>query len=232
MYVRIQSFVRGGPTLAWSNSDNFECWLCGFVNFQWFRNSIAKKTKSFVCVWGGVIHYDYDSCSRFCNCLSEGLSQISNILKSGRGQKFHLSAPNYEWNLERTSNSSHRTRPTGRNGKNYLRKSYYILLPYVFIGYAFKGQVHVFAGRVKIVSHSSCRKSAILKYFCSLSGIPKTFPMHMTKDSLHNVHVTAHIWQAKYWSSIGFHIWMLTPYQIRLTYNKYRFALLLPTHPK
>ena len=47
-------------------------------------------------------------------------------------------------------------------GKNYSRKLYYILLPYVFIVYAFKGQVHVFAGRVKIVSHSSCRTSAIL----------------------------------------------------------------------
>ena len=35
-----------------------------------------------------------------------------------------------------------------------------------FIAYAFK--VHVFAGRVKIVSHSSCRASAILKYFCPL----------------------------------------------------------------
>ena len=34
--------------------------------------------------------------------------------------------------------------------------------------YAFKGQVHVFEGRVKIVSHSSCRTSAILKYFCPL----------------------------------------------------------------
>ena len=34
------------------------------------------------------------------------------------------------------------------------------------IAYAFKGQVHVFAGRVKIVSHSSCRTSAILKYIC------------------------------------------------------------------
>ena len=33
------------------------------------------------------------------------------------------------------------------------------------IAYAFKGQVHVFAGRVKTVSHSSCRTSAILKYF-------------------------------------------------------------------
>ena len=36
------------------------------------------------------------------------------------------------------------------------------------ISYAFKGQVHVFAGRVNIVSHSSCRTSAILKYFCPL----------------------------------------------------------------
>ena len=33
-----------------------------------------------------------------------------------------------------------------------------------FIAYTFKGQVHVFAGQVKIVSHSSCRTSAILKY--------------------------------------------------------------------
>ena len=29
-------------------------------------------------------------------------------------------------------------------------------------------EVHVFAGRVKIVSHLSCRTSAILKYFCPL----------------------------------------------------------------
>ena len=36
------------------------------------------------------------------------------------------------------------------------------------IVYAFKGQVHVFVGRVKAVSHSSCRTSAILKYFCPL----------------------------------------------------------------
>ena len=31
-----------------------------------------------------------------------------------------------------------------------------------FIAYAFKGQVHGSAGQVKIVSHSSCSKSAIL----------------------------------------------------------------------
>ena len=37
-----------------------------------------------------------------------------------------------------------------------------------FIAYTFKGQVHVFARRVKIVSHSSCRTSTILKYFFPL----------------------------------------------------------------
>ena len=37
-----------------------------------------------------------------------------------------------------------------------------------FTAYAFKGQVHEFAGQVKTVSHSSCRTGAILKYFCSL----------------------------------------------------------------
>ena len=38
-----------------------------------------------------------------------------------------------------------------------------------FNAYAFNGQVHVFAGRVKIESHSSCRTSAIFKYFCLLA---------------------------------------------------------------
>ena len=37
-----------------------------------------------------------------------------------------------------------------------------------FIAYAFKGHMHVFAGRVKIVSHSSCRTIVIFKYFCPL----------------------------------------------------------------
>ena len=37
-----------------------------------------------------------------------------------------------------------------------------------FIAYTVKGQVHVFAGQDKILSHSSCRTSALLKYFCPL----------------------------------------------------------------
>ena len=39
------------------------------------------------------------------------------------------------------------------------------------IAYTFKGKVHVFEGRVKTVSHSSCRTSAILKYFCPLGHV-------------------------------------------------------------
>ena len=40
-----------------------------------------------------------------------------------------------------------------------------------FIAYTFKGQVHEFAGRVKIVSHLSCRTNAIFKYFCPLTSV-------------------------------------------------------------
>ena len=68
------------------------------------------------------------------------------------------------------SNTSQSTRPVGRVlWKELLWEV--IFLPYVFycIRYAaIKGQVHVSAGRVKIASHSSCRTSAILKYFCPL----------------------------------------------------------------
>ena len=44
-----------------------------------------------------------------------------------------------------------------------------------FIVYAFKGQVHVFAGRVKIINHWSCRISAILKYFCPLYALVRAY---------------------------------------------------------
>ena len=70
------------------------------------------------------------------------------------------------------SNSSQSTRPvstspTGRVLWEELLEeviTYYSLM--FFIAYVFKGPVHVFAGRVKILSHSSSRTSAILKYFC------------------------------------------------------------------
>ena len=44
-----------------------------------------------------------------------------------------------------------------------------------FIAYTLKGQAHLFAGRVKIVSVSSCRTRAILKYFCPLQTVSKDY---------------------------------------------------------
>ena len=63
-----------------------------------------------------------------------------------------------------------------------------------FIAYAFKGQVHVFAGRVKIVSHSSCRTSAILKYFCPLRmyQVKKHCPDHARIDHIGQQHCPDH----------------------------------------
>ena len=99
----------------------------------------------------------------------------SNLrLHKAGDKKFHLSAHNYEWNQERTSNSSQSTRPVGGVCRTSAFErltqgsciTYYSLT--FFIAYAFKGHVHVFAGRVKVVSHSSCWTSAIFKYFCPL----------------------------------------------------------------
>ena len=48
-----------------------------------------------------------------------------------------------------------------------------------FIVNTFKGHVHVFAGRVKVVSHLSCRTSTIFKFFCPLCGIYSS--AHLTR---------------------------------------------------
>ena len=47
--------------------------------------------------------------------IEEDLEECSNLLmRIYRGQKFHSSARIYEWILERTSDSSQSTRPSGR----------------------------------------------------------------------------------------------------------------------
>ena len=53
---------------------------------------------------------------------------------------------------------------------------------------SFKGQVHVFARGVKIVSHSPCRTSAILKHFCPLLGLhcSRMCPVPKSRLSLYN----------------------------------------------
>ena len=172
--------------------------------------------------------YCYPGCDRLkflaysCHflVLCKGLEKPPRWVTLLRGQKFHSSARNYKWNLERTSKSPQGTHPVGRvlwkelpvlssctlkyegvtsifwvlNVKYFCQymgcsykfdwvninltvikgtlKSqiiYYSLM--FFIAYTFKGQVHVFAGRVKIVSHSSCRTIAILKFFVPCSWV-------------------------------------------------------------
>ena len=82
------------------------------------------------------------------------------------GQKFHSSTHNYEWNLERTSNSSQSTCPIGQVlCENYLSKSFYSLM--FFIAYTFEGQVHVFAGRVKIVNALVLQDKCNIEIFLS-----------------------------------------------------------------
>ena len=112
-----------------------------FVEFSMYdkysSNSLSQQSEMYINVW-----------SRPC----------SNHM----GQKFHSSASNYEWNLEKTSNSSQSTHPVGRVLWKELLEE---VILHITLAYALKGQVHVFAGRVKVVSHSSCRTSAILKFF-------------------------------------------------------------------
>ena len=91
---------------------------------------------------------------------------------AARGKNFHSSACNYERNLERMSNSSQSFRPVGRVlWQEKLEAVVLHITPLCSLLHTlFLGQVHVFAGRVKIVSHSSCRTSTILKYFCPLTA--------------------------------------------------------------
>ena len=119
--------------------------------------------------------------------VSKTNNKIMERFNIYRGQKFHPSARNYEWNLERTSNSPQSTCPEGTvlweellgevilhitplcSLLHMLLKDKFCLLWFFTSHQQFKGQVHVFAGQVKIVSHSSCRTSAIFKYFFPLS---------------------------------------------------------------
>ena len=136
----------------------FACyfWWCGFL--WWSQKAHTLKSKSHALK------------SSELPCWYIGLCRLKHNMWYSflcRRQNFHSSTRNYEWNLERTSNSSKSTRPTGQSALGSMTQGshirYYTLM--FFNAYAFIGQMHVFAGRVKIVSHSSCRTSAIMKYF-------------------------------------------------------------------
>ena len=90
------------------------------------------------------------------NCVVRNITRGPEDPNCISGQKLHSSARNCEWNLERMSNSFQSTRTLGRVLWKRITQGSHI------------GQVHVFAGRVKIVSHLSCKTSATLKYFCPL----------------------------------------------------------------
>ena len=102
---------------------------------------------------------------------------MAMLCMQDRGLKFQSCARNYECNLERMSNSSQSTRPEGQVYRTsaferitrWSRITHNSLM--IFIANAFKGHVHVFAGQVEVVCHSSCRTSAIFKYICQGSRV-------------------------------------------------------------
>ena len=113
-------------------------------------------------------------------------SRDDQIRKTGfgtSGDKNSTRPRNYEWNLERVSNSSQSTHPIGRVlWKELLEEVILHITP--IIAYVFKGQVHVFAGRVKIVSHSSCRTGTMLKYFCPLDLLLTFYQLRYSAPNL------------------------------------------------
>ena len=87
-----------------------------------------------------------------------------------RGKKFHSSARYYDWNLERTSNSSQRTCPTGQVLWEKLLEEVisHITLLCSLLHTLLKDKCMYLQDEWKLLCHSSCRTSAILKYFCPL----------------------------------------------------------------
>ena len=137
------------------------CCGCCCSSFSLFCENLDQRFRwsgiLSTCSWssGGkaaILLMEVDSSIMTHYCTKQQFNRQNKLDKSGDKN----STRNYEWNLERTSNSSKSTRHI----------TYHCLM--LFIVYSSKGQVHVFAGQMKIVSHSSCRTSAILKYFCPL----------------------------------------------------------------
>ena len=94
-----------------------------------------------------------------------------------REQKFHLSA---HIKLRVKSRKDEYFFPKqGRNTRRYI--AYYPLI--FFIAHAFKGHMHVFAGQVKIVSHSSCRTNCNIEIFLSPVYHILLFPLPLSGRS-------------------------------------------------
>ena len=98
-----------------------------------------------------------------------------------------------------------------------------------FIAYAFKGQVHVFAGQVKIVSHSSCRTSAILKYFCPLIHLSLLSTGSTQEDPFHP-DITEKLLTLKEWYQTrtkSWHSWKIVDCDVKNQIKANTFACSL-----
>ena len=130
-----------------------------FFLSQWCKKSILSCTvrnnaKIFMC---GKYH------------ISEVVpNSHSWSVKNISGQKFHLSAHKVKSRKDKQFFPKHSScRMSALGGITCgSRITYYSLM--ILIAYAFKGHVHAFTGRMKVLSHSSCRTSAIFKCFCPL----------------------------------------------------------------
>ena len=103
-----------------------------------------------------------------------------------RGQKLHSSACNYEWNLERTSNSSQSTRPVGKVLWEELLDEVIINITPLcsLLHKLLKDKCMCLQDEWKLLSHSSCRTSAILKYFCPLTVYQPIPSLHIVMQLL------------------------------------------------
>ena len=146
-------------------------WICcQLINIQsmW---GFTVSDFPFVCMCAHLFLLFRATGSKFCVkvvsriYIMKSLQWISFILVIG--QKFHSWPCNYEWNLERTSNSSQSTCQEVCFWKNYSRKSYYILLPYVLYC------IHFWRTSACVCRSQNCKSlvlqdKCVIEIFCPL----------------------------------------------------------------
>ena len=120
-----------------------------------------------------------------------------------RGQKFHSSTRNYEWNGERMSNSSPSTRPVVL-WEELLEEVILHITPLSYLLHTLLMNKCLSLQDKENLSHSSCRTSATLKYFCSLQFI--YLPDHVLYWSASSI---------ERWC-LGFKHWTFSPHDIQI----------------
>ena len=111
-------------------------------------------------IWLGELFQKYEK------WVSFSAESFPHLLAFDRGQKFHSSALNYEWNLERTVILPKAlVRPTGRVGR--ITQGSHITPLCSLLHMLLKDKCMCSEDEWKL----SYRTSAILKYFCPLSWV-------------------------------------------------------------